>query len=100
GVREALACLPCKNDLYLLSTLDQSMLEETLDRLGLRGSFKEVRGSAPDKVAAMPEILRAHGLVRDETVAVGDTPHDIEAARAAGIEALAAGYGYSDADDL
>jgi phosphoglycolate phosphatase len=100
GVKEGLACLLCKHRLYLLSSLDEAMLTATLEAQGLRGYFHDVRGSTSDKVAALPELLRAWSLVQDETVAVGDMPHDVAAAKAAGIQPLAVSYGYSPPAEL
>lgn len=100
GIRAGLDCLPCKNRLFLMSTLDQATLEDALDRLGLRSRFETVMGSVADKTRALPEFLRSHDLSLDETVAVGDTPHDIRAARTAGVESIAVAYGYSSAGAL
>ena len=100
GVREGLACLKCKHRLFLMSTLDQTMLEETLDLLELHECFQAVIGSAADKTLALPELIRSRGLARDETIAIGDTPHDMKAAVAAGIEPVAVTYGYGSAAAL
>lgn len=100
GVREGIACLACRHKLFLLSTLDQAMLEAALARLGLRDRFVAVRGSAEDKTLALPELLRGHGLVQDETVMIGDTPHDLRAAAAAGVAGVAVTYGYASPEAL
>jgi phosphoglycolate phosphatase len=100
GVREGLACLGCKHTLYLMSTLDQTMLEETLDLLELRGRFRAVIGSSGDKTKALPELLRREGLSLDETVAIGDSAHDMAAAKAAGVEPIAVTYGYASVSAL
>lgn len=95
GVKEGLACLGCKHTLYLMSTLDQAMLEAAVDRLGLRGYFRAIIGSVPDKTRALPDLIAREGLSLDETVAFGDSVHDMRAAAAAGIEPLGAAYGYA-----
>jgi phosphoglycolate phosphatase-like HAD superfamily hydrolase/ADP-ribose pyrophosphatase YjhB (NUDIX family) len=95
GVRDGLACLKCKHTLYLMSTLDQGMLEEALLRLGLRDCFTVIRGSVEDKTAALPDLIRERGMSLDETVAIGDSAHDMKAAVAAGIEPIAVAYGYA-----
>ncbi len=100
GVRDGLACLGCKHKLFLMSTLDQSMLEETLELLELRNRFQAVRGSIEDKTKALPAMLKELGLSLDETVAVGDTAHDIMAAKAASVAPLAVTYGYTSAENL
>jgi phosphoglycolate phosphatase len=100
GVREGIACLACRHQLFILSSLDQTMLEDTLQRLGLSGSFRAVHGSAEDKTRELPALLRRHGLSQDETVMIGDTAHDLRAARAAGVAGLAVAYGYGAEADL
>jgi phosphoglycolate phosphatase len=100
GLQEGLAGLAWRHRLFLFSSLDQAMLEAALEKLGLRRHFHGVRGSTPDKVAALPALLREWSLVQDETVLVGDMPHDVDAAKAAGIQPLAVTYGYAAAADL
>ena len=100
GVREGLACLQCKHRLFLMSTLDQAMLEAALQRLGVRGLFQAVAGSAADKVQALPSWIKEQGLSLEETVAVGDSAHDMRAAVAAGIEPIAVTYGYASETQL
>lgn len=95
GAREGLACLACRHRLYLLTSLDQDMVERSLEALGVRDLFRAVKGSVRDKAAELPAWLGTLGLSQDETVMIGDMPHDIEAARAAGVQSLAAAYGYS-----
>lgn len=100
GVADGIACLACRHELFILSSLDQGMLEGTLARLGLRGRFRAVRGSAEDKVRELPELLRRHGLSQDDTVMIGDTAHDLRAARAAGVAGFAVAYGYGSEAEL
>jgi phosphoglycolate phosphatase-like HAD superfamily hydrolase/ADP-ribose pyrophosphatase YjhB (NUDIX family) len=100
GVREGIACLACRHKLFLFSTLDQAMLVAALDRLGLRDRFSAVRGSVEDKTRVLPGLLQEWGLVQDETLFIGDTPHDLRAARAAGVAGIAVTYGYASAQAL
>ena len=100
GVKAGLACGACRHRFFLFSTLDQSMLEGTLESLQLRHLFQAVRGSVTDKAAALPGLLTEWGLVPDETALVGDTPHDIAAARVAGVQGLAVTYGYTAATEM
>lgn len=100
GAGEGLACLACRHRLYLLTSLDQGMVEESLALLGMRRHFREVKGSVRDKAKELPAWLQTLGLSQDETVAIGDMPHDIEAARAAGVQSLAVTYGYGSPESL
>jgi ADP-ribose pyrophosphatase YjhB (NUDIX family) len=76
------------------------MIESSLESMGLRHLFRAVRGSVVDKAQALGPWLDALGLSRDETAAVGDMPHDLAAARAAGIASLGVTYGYGHAPEL
>jgi phosphoglycolate phosphatase len=100
GVREGLSCLACKHDLYLLTSLDESMVEDALGVLGIRKHFKAVKGSTKDKAAALPSWIETLGLSKDETIAFGDMPHDLEAAKAASVHGVAVTYGYGGRDSL
>ncbi len=97
GVREGLACLVCNHKLFLVSSLNQSLLEESVDLLEVRQYFQGVYGSVADKVSALPILIKDLGLSQDETVAVGDMPLDVMAAKAAGVQSLAVTYGYTTA---
>jgi nucleoside triphosphatase len=68
--------------------------------MGLRERFQAVRGSSGDKTIALPVLLREEGLAQDATVMIGDTPHDMRAARVAGVASVAATYGYASRTDL
>lgn len=72
----------------------------TLEALGIAGYFKTVvagRDDVPKKPD--PEMVRRalHGLgaAPGEAVMIGDSHADIDAARAAGVRAIAVSYGYS-----
>lgn len=45
-------------------------------------------------------IMRAAGAAREQVLMIGDTSHDIELARNAGVAALAVSYGAHERDDL
>jgi phosphoglycolate phosphatase-like HAD superfamily hydrolase/ADP-ribose pyrophosphatase YjhB (NUDIX family) len=100
GVKEALVWLSYKHRLFLLSSLDEAMLISALEAQGLRAVFQGVRGGAADKRQVLPALLREWSLAQDETVAVGDTPHDVAAAKAASVQPLAVAFGYASAAEL
>jgi phosphoglycolate phosphatase-like HAD superfamily hydrolase/ADP-ribose pyrophosphatase YjhB (NUDIX family) len=100
GVKEGLACLACKHSLYLLTSLDHAMVEEALAVLGIRGHFRAVQGSIKDKAAFLPGWMESLGLSKDETIAFGDMPHDLDAARAASVHGVAVTYGYGGREAL
>ncbi|MDY6830130.1 MAG: NUDIX domain-containing protein [Pseudomonadota bacterium] len=84
----------------VLSTMDIGLLEALIERNDLGAHLDRVRGNAGDKIPALKELLSEQGWAPDETLFVGDTPHDLEAAHAAGCMAGAAAYGYSSAEKL
>ncbi|WP_407529686.1 phosphoglycolate phosphatase [Methylobacterium oryzisoli] len=75
-----------------------------LEAVGLASSIHAVLGGdtlAHRKPAPEPvwEALRRLGTAPGRAVLVGDMHHDIEAARAAGVAAILARYGYGRPDD-
>jgi phosphoglycolate phosphatase len=65
-----------------------------LQRLGLDGFFPDGQGAFGCEAEDRPSLIRlarerAGGRLREETVAVGDTPADVAGAHAAGIRVVA-----------
>ncbi len=100
GVREGLACLVCNHKLFLVSSINQSLLEESMDLLDVKKYFQGVYGSVADKISALAILIKDLGLSQDETVAIGDMPIDVMAAKAAGVQSLAVTYGYTKAPGM
>ena len=86
--------------LSLCSSVPTALLEQLLTHLHLDGFFRHIGGGAADKVPVLQRIVGASGFRPDQTLYVGDTPHDIEAAHAAGVIAGAALYGYATEERL
>ena len=85
---------------FILSTVPTDVLEQATTALGIRPLFDGIEGGATDKRDVMPRLLERESLHADETIFLGDTVHDVETARASGVRAAAALYGYSLPDDL
>jgi len=100
GVHDALAYLSQKHRLFVLSSLDQQVLESSLKILGIARHFKFVKGSASDKKKGLAELITSMELSLDETVFICDDVNEIEAAHAAGIAPLAVSYGNTSAQIL
>lgn len=100
GVAEGLPCLARKHDLHVFSTLDAEALESALIRSGLRGHFRAVIGNAGDKRESLVRYVRERGLHPDDTAYIGDTGHDLEAAKAAGVAGWAVTWGHGRREDL
>jgi phosphoglycolate phosphatase len=81
-----------------------AMARTILDGLGLGARFVEVVGGdeAPRKPdpAGLLRIMAHAGATPAETVFVGDGRHDVQAARAAGVEMVAVTWGLTSRPDL
>lgn len=82
-------------NLYICSTLDQDILIKALENFGITSFFKKIFGNCFDKTKVLPSIIKENQLVKEETIFIGDTPHDMEAAKLAQIQSGAILYGYT-----
>ena len=101
GAREAVERASRFARLGVVTTKTGKYSIELLEHLGLMRFFEVLIGSEdvthhkphPEPVL---KALQAMGLSRRDCWMVGDTPMDVEAARAAGVEPFAVTCGYSD----
>jgi phosphoglycolate phosphatase-like HAD superfamily hydrolase/ADP-ribose pyrophosphatase YjhB (NUDIX family) len=98
GVREALESLGRQRiPTSLFSTLRQDLLEAACDACGIRSLVGEIHGSVPNKVRGMPDHLKRIGRrAKSDVLFIGDTDHDIEAARRHGLTSGCVFAGYHD----
>lgn len=98
GAEAALAALGAGRTLAVLSNKPGGMSRQILSGLGVLGSFARVYGG--DEVPRKPDpggLLRLIGELGADpgaTLMVGDSANDVKAARAAGVAAIGARYGY------
>jgi phosphoglycolate phosphatase len=83
----------------IVSNKFRSISLEVLKKLGLAQYFEEVAGvdTFPERKPSPLPVLRMlerFATSPEETIMVGDSMYDIQAARAAGAKAVAAAYGY------
>ena len=75
-----------------------------LEKFGLLRYFDHVQGTDGFPCKPAPDVLlasmKALGAAPSETLMVGDSPADMEAARAAGVKVCAVRYGYGDPAEL
>ena len=97
GMRELVAALSKERVLGIATGKSRRGLDRSLDSTGLRPYFKASRcadETHPKPHPAMLLELMAELEVRAEgALMIGDTSHDLEMARAAGVDALAVTYG-------
>lgn len=93
GVRAMLEKLSARGvKLYLASTGSKRHVQDMLGSGEIASLFLEIHCAEPDKEAMTADILAAAGP--GSAVFIGDTLKDVNAARANGIPALGAGFGY------
>lgn len=84
----------------LLSAVTPGHWRAQAETLGLAEAFQHTRLGVRDKRGVLPQWLEAERLDLEETCYIGDMVHDVEAAQAAGITAIAVLTGYDSAEKL
>ena len=105
GVKETLAALGhLKKAVY--SNKAQAFTEAIVRELGLAPYFDAVMGAQPDRHPLKPDpagiriILGQLSIPASQSLMVGDSTHDMEAGKAAGMLTCAVTYGYRPAEVL
>lgn len=87
--------------LIILSSHNKSNILDELERFGIKASdFDAIYGNVKDKREVIAEVMATHNFSPSETAYVGDTEHDIEAAKQAKITSIASTYGYKPKSKL
>jgi phosphoglycolate phosphatase len=83
---------------YILSAQEQTLLSRTVCHYELTGYFEALTGTADNyafsKIETGRQMMKDLGLVRSETIMVGDTVHDFEVASSMGIRCLLVSHGH------
>ncbi len=83
---------------FVLSALNQTLLDECIDGLGLRERFHGVYGLSDimgrSKIARGHDLVSDHGIDPARVLYIGDTIHDVEVAAALGFSAIAVSWGH------
>jgi phosphoglycolate phosphatase len=104
GMRELLEDLSSRRALAIATGKSRRGLERALDATALRPHFRASR--CADETAPKPhpamllEILDELSVRPEAALMIGDTSHDLEMARAAGVDALAVTYGAHPQESL
>jgi len=103
GIPDLLAALHAAgHPLAVATSKAQFLAEELLDHLGLAPWFAAIRGPVPpaheDKAGTVGRALEALGT--RTAVLVGDRHHDVTGARAHGLAAIGAAWGYGGEEEL
>ncbi len=106
GVPEMLAALRGRARLFVCTSKPQVYAQAILERFGIAGTFSAVYGSGLDGTRIDKRELLAHALASeglvgaDDLALIGDRHLDIAAARANGIRAWGAAWGYGGVAEL
>lgn len=97
GMRELIAAVSKDHVLGIATGKSRRGLDRALDATGLRPYFRASRcadetNPKPDP-AMLQELMDELGVAAHSALMIGDTSHDMEMARAAGVDALAVTYG-------
>ena len=97
GMTELLGELRKKTPLAIATGKSRRGLERALDATGLRPLFAASRCADETRPKPHPamllELMDEFGVSNTNTIMIGDTSHDLEMARAAGVDAVAVTYG-------
>jgi phosphoglycolate phosphatase len=97
GMRELIERLSDERALGIATGKSRRGLDRALDATGLRPYFRASRCADETQPKPHPAMLRELvaeiGVPVDNALMIGDTSHDLEMARAAGVDALAVTYG-------
>ncbi len=82
--------------LFIISTNSVKNIEALLDGHDLRQFFEDIEGDVAmfGKAKAIRRIMQEHDLEPEDCTYIGDEERDILAARQAGVQAAAVGWGY------
>lgn len=88
----------------ILSAYEHKLLEQTLGEHGVAQHFIKISGSGDIYAGSKEERARTHleDLEHhpDEVVYIGDTAHDLDAAKAMGVDCILIAHGYQHRDNL
>jgi len=101
GAREFLEFLSAAGlQLFVLSTIKPDHFDAQATRLGIKHFFAKTYLGATDKKETILLLLEENRLRPAETLLVGDTIHDMEAARNGGVMSIAVGNGFDSVEKL
>jgi phosphoglycolate phosphatase len=104
GMRELLAGLSKSHLLAVATGKSRRGLDRALDATGLKPFFMASRCADETNPKPHPamllELMDELGFEKKHTLMIGDTTHDLQMARSAGVDALAVTYGAHNEDGL
>ena len=65
-----------------------------MEKFGLNNIFDELTIDVPDKLEAIGDLMKRNNFKKEETVFIGDSNHEVEVGKQAGIKTIAVTWGY------
>ena len=97
GMRELVALLAKDKILAIATGKSRRGLDRALEASGMQAYFRASRCADETNPKPHPamllELMHELDVAADATLMIGDTSHDLEMARAAGVDAIAVTYG-------
>jgi len=87
-------------NLYVFSSHPQQELNQDIVRYGLEGLFKKAYGSIVNKVDTIEGVVEDLDLNTEETAYIGDTTHDMDTCKKAGLISVASSWGFQPVSRL
>ncbi len=78
----------------------EPFIKEEIAAFDLEDIFYQIHANVHDKISNLEKLLEKTGFSKEDTVFVGDTPHDVTAARKAGLRIVASSYGYVERKNI
>ena len=104
GMRELIEAASRERLLGIATGKSRRGLDRALEATGLKGYFQASRCADETNPKPHPamlfELMGELGVSGPQALMIGDTSHDMEMARAAGVDAVAVAYGAHAADGL
>ena len=100
GIREVVEDLAARHSLAVLTNKPEKISVDIIRALGLAKCFPRVYGGdrftskkKPDPVG-IEALIEDTGIIRSETMMIGDTSIDVQTARNAGVRSCGVGWGF------
>jgi len=106
GIEDALRRIQASGKtLYVATSKQEYMARDLIGQYGLASYFDDIFGAShasgiSDKTQVLQDAARRLGGLPQNAAMVGDRYHDIEGAKAVGLDSIGVLYGYGDEDEL
>ncbi len=84
----------------VLSSDQQETVFPEIKRFGLESIFNDVVVHVHDKAEAIDELIKRNNFKLEETVFIGDSNHEVEVGKQAGVKTIAVTWGFSTEEKL